>query len=497
MKRLVVAALASWIGASMGSAAEGAVLRVLSGQRIQDALDRARWGDTVLVAPGTYREALRLPGGITLRGEQGWSETVLEGTGAEHVVFCEGIGDRVIEGFSITGGPAEGAALRALLLQEGHLAIRDCRFTENGGDGIAAILYGTETAMTVANTILDGNRGRGIALDAGFARAHLLGNRLHDNQQGGLWLSLTEWAEVTASGNEIADNLADDGAGIAGLIADGAVARLTGNRVTWNRARRAAGLHLVASAATVEIWNNLLYGNMAFEADGGAHLVSRDGASITFLNNTVVDNESPEGSGVVIERASEGEATLVNSVLWGNQPADLEGTAATYSVVGSGLKEGEGNVASAPRFLAPVRGDYRLRPGSPGVDAGSNAALPTAMALDVEGDARVVGAAVDCGAFELAPATLRLGRLADTVDARRAEGLISARVAGTLRMRAVSAEIVLMRFRQNGAAWALYHLGTMRQLVSEESGSGVAATAAPGLLLTIESIARQVEFGGG
>jgi len=410
MRKLVVTALVVWGGASWSGAAEGAVLRVREGERIQAALERAQWGDTVLVAPGRYMETLRLPGGVTLRSEAGWGETWLEGSGSEPVVTCEGAGDRALAGFAITGGPADGAALRALLLQEGHLAVRDCRFTENAGDGIAATIYGEASELTVSDTILDGNRGRGIALDGGFARAQLLGNRLHDNRRGGLFISLSEWAELTAKGNEIADNLADDGAGIAGLVADGAVARFLENRVAWNRARACAAIHLVASAARVEAWNNVLTGNLAFEAYGGAFLVARDGAGVVFGNNTVVENEAPTGAAVAVETIAGGTASVVNSILWGNTPADLEGVPAAYSVLGRG-PAGTANVAQAPQFLAPELGDYRLLPRSPGVDAGSNAALPAAMARDCNGEGRIVGRAVDCGAFETAPAALRAARV--------------------------------------------------------------------------------------
>jgi hypothetical protein len=497
MRKLVVAALVVWGGASWSGVAEGAVLRVRGGERIQAALDRARWGDMVVAGPGLYREVLRLPGGVTLRSEAGWGETRLEGNGAGPIVICEGPGDRAIEGFMITGGPADGAALRAFLLQEGHLAIRDCRFVDNAGDGIAATIYGDAGGLTVADTILDGNQGRGIALDAGYARVLLLGNRLHDNRQGGLWLSLSEGAELTARENEIADNLGDDGAGIAGLVVDGAVARLSNNRLLWNRARARAGIHLVASAARIEAWNNLVARNLAFESHGGVLLVARDGGAVTFGNNTVVHNEAPVGAAVAIETTAGGTARVVNSILWGNTPVDLEGITASYSLVGRGPIGGLANLAQAPRFVAPEQEDYRLLPRSPGVDAGSNAALPMAMTRDCGGEGRIVGRAVDCGAYEMAPAALRLERLTNAIAARRMEGSVTPRVAGMLRMRALSAAFILARFHRSGASWALYHLRVMSRLVSEEAGREVAPPVAPGLLAAIGSITRQVEVAGG
>ncbi len=66
---------------------------------------------------------------------------------------------------------------------------------------------------------------------------------------------------------------------------------------------------------------------------------------------------------------------------------------------------GTAAVAGAPRFLAAATGNFHLRPGSPGVDAG---APDGARAVDLDGRAsrrwhRRWVAAVDLGAFEVVP----------------------------------------------------------------------------------------------
>lgn len=497
MRGVGVFVLAASAAAGLTPAAEGAVLRVRAGQRIQDALDRARYGDEVRVAPGDYQEELRLPGGVVLRAEEGWSQTRLLGIGSAPVVLCDGIGDRMIDGFTITGGPADGAAVRALMLQEGRLTLRDCRITDNPGDGFAAILYGGSTSLLLENSILDGNEGRGISLDIGFARARLEGNRVHDNRRGGLRLGVTEEAEVAVVGNEIADNLGEEGGGIAGEVDAGAALRLAGNRVIWNRARHGAAFDLIVSGAALEAWNNVIYGNRAFEAFGGARLTAGEGAAVVWLNNTVVHNTAPEGAALAIEADGAHAARMVNNILWGNRPVDLEGATASYSVVGSGLTEGEGNLNRAPLFLAPERGDYRLCPGSPGVDAGRNDAVLLNILTDSEGAPRIVGPAVDCGAYELAPVPLRLRRLCETIDELRSAGRVSVRVARTLSLRAVAAEFTFRRLGHTGTVWALYHLRAMARQVRDEAGRGVAPAAVPGLLGTIESITEQIERCGG
>jgi len=48
-------------------------------------------------------------------------------------------------------------------------------------------------------------------------------------------------------------------------------------------------------------------------------------------------------------------------------------------------------------WVALADGDYHLAPGSPAIDAGSG---DDALADDLEGNARPVGAGVDIGAYE-------------------------------------------------------------------------------------------------
>ncbi len=74
---------------------------------IQAAIDASVSGDTVLVAPGTYREAIDFNGKIiTVESEQGPAVTVIDATGQPTVVtFKSGeTRDAILSGFTITGG---------------------------------------------------------------------------------------------------------------------------------------------------------------------------------------------------------------------------------------------------------------------------------------------------------------------------------------------------------------------------------------------------------
>ena len=76
-------------------------------EHIQEALDDAAEGDTVLVASGTYFELLSISGkDVVLRSESGALSTELRGELAHPVIRVLGIttSAAVVEGFTISGG---------------------------------------------------------------------------------------------------------------------------------------------------------------------------------------------------------------------------------------------------------------------------------------------------------------------------------------------------------------------------------------------------------
>ena len=119
-------------------------------------------------------------------------------------------------------------------------------------------------------------------------------------------------------------------------------------------------------------------------------------ASATFVNNTVVTNgcaAQPAGIG-----ANLAAGTVRNSVFWG--------------AVGSDANQGGATVANsvfggASPFRNPAKRDWRLRSGSPCIDAGDWTALgasPEAVRalLDLDGQPRLFGGQIDIGCFEKA-----------------------------------------------------------------------------------------------
>jgi len=160
--------LAIWVGTLAISA--GREIRVPQDyQTIQEAIDAAAEGDTILVDIGTYKENLRIPKGLTLIGADR-EQTIIEG-GGNDVIAISSVSLVTVRNFTITGG-------------------RDGVFIAPGAQ---ALLRG--------NRILQNQRDGVLVIGS----AELLGNFIADNGRCGVQ-TLGPDATVTGSGNIIQNN---------------------------------------------------------------------------------------------------------------------------------------------------------------------------------------------------------------------------------------------------------------------------------------------------
>jgi hypothetical protein len=119
-------------------------------------------------------------------------------------------------------------------------------------------------------------------------------------------------------------------------------------------------------------------------------------SSPTIINCTIVGNIAPTGAGIFGSTV-----TVTNSIVWGNHGNEqISGSAiVTYSNVQGGFG-GEGNLDVLPGFADWANGDYHLSADSPLIDAGDPKFVSGPGHVDLDGDPRVVAAAVDMGADE-------------------------------------------------------------------------------------------------
>ncbi len=125
---------------------------------IQMGLDSAQFGDTVLVAPGTYFEHIVWPAvnGIKLIAEGDTTNTFIDGNYEDRVIHIKGhVIDTLtqISGFTIKRGSGNGSfSGSGIFCDSSGVNISNCRITENRGRNGAGICFWNSTAILENST---------------------------------------------------------------------------------------------------------------------------------------------------------------------------------------------------------------------------------------------------------------------------------------------------------------------------------------------------------
>ncbi len=378
---------------------------------LQDALAIASSGDQIWVAEGIYKPdedtahpdgtgnrsaTFRLINGVAIKGGYaGYGEpdpnirdidlyeTVLSGDlngndGADfadngensyHVLTSSrNNATAVLDGFIVTGGNANGAA------DPTHV-----------GGGI----YCFRSDPTLINCTFSGNSARhlggGIYSDYGDATlidCTLIGNRA-GNWGGGMHIRYGSGTTLT---NCV---FIRNSAGSFG-----------------------GGLYNYSSSST--LINCLFVGNSAGDQGGAI----RSWSSTPKLYNCTFNNNSASNGGAIGNSSS--TSKLTNCILWDNSGSEIFLKKSSAVVNHSDIKggwQGIGNIDADPCFVQPgywdandtpddvnddfwIEGDYYLLPDSLCIDTGDPNYIPEPNETDLDGNPRVIGDAIDMGAYE-------------------------------------------------------------------------------------------------
>jgi hypothetical protein len=176
-----------------------------------------------------------------------------------------------------------------------------------------------------------------------------------------------------------------------------------------------SGGGIFSQLSELSVVNSVFVDNVAGQSGypntGGGAVYNYLNARTAVVNCTFFNNRTKfdQNRGGAIHNML-ADVRIENSVLWENfsvtGPQVFSSPVERLSAVFSDLDQAEyalpnlnGNISTPPLWADPARGDFRLLPGSPCIDAGSGN-VPGLPATDFDGSPRVVGAAVDMGAFE-------------------------------------------------------------------------------------------------
>jgi hypothetical protein len=412
-------ALPTWyVDGAVSASGDGTSMRSAL-KTIQEGIDKASDGQTVLVAPRNYVENIRFNGkNIVLRtlAYESGPRAVIDGNQAGSVVMFDTSenGLCLLMGFTITNGRADyGGGIRGGRF--GYYTRAGILFNTVAGNSVVFYggggIYGCD-GLIAANTVSGnaGGSGGGLSQCGGIIQNDTItGNSVTSSGGGLLGCNGTiqnntitgnsalfyggglSVCDGTIQNNTITGNSAESGGG--GLyLCNGAIRN---NTITGNSGGYEGG-GLSECRGTIQ--NNTVRENSATGSGGGFY---NCGAIIQ--NNTIMGNSAEESGGGLYRC----HGRTQNCIIWANTaPTDPqldESSMPTYyCCIQDWSGGGEGNTASEPRFLDLNAGDCRLQEGSPCIDAGYND--PALPATDIVGMHRIMyggkSLAVDMGAYE-------------------------------------------------------------------------------------------------
>lgn len=269
------------------------------------------------------------------------------------------------------------------------------RVVEAGAVNASALLDGFAITAGMADAASGANRaGAGMRVGVGgtptLRNLDFVGNRAVFVGAGLFVSGSAELTDVRFRGNAGGDG--------AGMFNDLASPRLTNVAFSGNSGNAGAGLMVFGGSPVL---TNVSFSGNAASASGGAIFNTLSGQPV--IRNAVLwNNRDASGTGTRASSISSGSGSVAHfsaSLVQGCKPGG--------TWVGACGTDLGGNLADAdPQFFAmpsPVAapsaaGDLRLRARSPAVDAGNGA--DNATALDLAGNARLFGPAIDLGAYE-------------------------------------------------------------------------------------------------
>ena len=329
---------------------------------IQYAINTAAVGDTINVDSGTYGESLTWSAkDLTIQGA-GPGSTIIDPTAGTapggRCLYTESLTlASVLTGFTLRNGSEPYGTGAGILNYRSSPNIVNCAFIGNSA-GAGGGIWSGSSGSSIVNCAFMGNHAWGYgggAIDNALSNVKIVNCTLTGNSAAYGGGAIFNWASspLIASSSFSRNSAGTMGGAIYNTVGKGALTNPT-------------------------LVNNILWGNIAPTGAGTAN-DEYSSETLTYTDSQDLPNSTPDANGN-----------------FAADPKFVRNPALVFNL------DGSLNVSGSDF------GDLRLQAGSPCIDVGNNAVITAppfpensaGLIIDLAGNPRIVGAAVDLGAYE-------------------------------------------------------------------------------------------------
>jgi predicted outer membrane repeat protein len=283
--------------------------------------------------------------------------------------------------------------------------LSNCTFIKNQGTWAGGAIYSDKSTPILNNCVFNDNstnsNGGGMFNEASTPKlSNCTFNSNSASTGGGIYCE--PGCEPIIISGKIAQNYADYGGGI--YVAECINVKVTNCFIIQNMAILGAGIY--SNDAVLTIKQNVISENIA-QYGGAVFCEAQPDGKLVMDDCTLADNSAILGRSIACDSFF-GSSTVkvTNSILYNGGSEILNNDKSkidiTYSDIQGGWP-GKNNIDADPLFIGSTVGDFHLLTGSPCIDAGDLQYVPQLNEMDLDGNPRLIGRAIDIGAFEAQP----------------------------------------------------------------------------------------------
>ena len=375
---------------------------------LRKALTVADEGDSIFVAKGEYTQSLeyslfykniKIYGSFKGDGTESTLDDRVIGTNVGDTTILNAnsecrvfyLKDRtnatVIDGLIITGGNAVSGG--GMYNETSSPMLTNVTISGNTASNVGGGMFNNNSSPILTNVTISGHwatNGGGMHND--ISSPVLTNVTISGNTASTFGGGVSNWyySSLVLTNVTISGNSASEGGGMYNY--DNSSPVLTNVTINGNTSNSGGGMFNESNSSPV-LTNVTISGNSASSNGGG--MLNWTSSSPELYNSIVLGNQAPTNAGEYGGSPNNYFHSLVQGLDLSGANNNLDGT----------------NIEATDVFVSPkapglsIDGNYRLKFGSPAIDKGDNS-YNNVVALDLDGNTRIVNGIIDLGAYESA-----------------------------------------------------------------------------------------------